>query len=102
MAQTFPLCDLLDMIRNSHIAFVALLCVLIVASTAAQADPGAAPAPNPTLGRGVNVLGYDPIWNDFTKARFQARHFRLIKQGGFDTIRVNLQPFRHMGPAPEY
>jgi endoglucanase len=57
---------------------------------------------NQRLGRGVNVLGYDPIWRSPDQARFQARHFATIKQGGFDTVRVNLHPFRYMGPAPDF
>jgi len=48
------------------------------------------------MGRGVNIIGYDPIWKDFKKARFQERHFRRIKEGGFATVRLNLQAFSHM------
>lgn len=65
------------------------------------AAPDAA-AQNRQLGRGVNVLGYDPLWRSFDQARFQARHFRVIKQGGFDSVRVNLQPFRQMGAGPDF
>lgn len=54
------------------------------------------------LGRGVNVLGYDPIWESPDRARFKVEHFGIIRKGGFDTLRVNLHPFRHMGAAPEY
>ncbi|WP_165185650.1 glycoside hydrolase family 5 protein [Caulobacter soli] len=47
--------------------------------------------------RGINVLGYDPLWKDPAKARFQtARHFKIIKAGGFDAVRINLQAFSHM------
>jgi endoglucanase len=42
--------------------------------------------------RGINVLGYDPIWKDPAKARFQMRHFKVIKDGGFDAVR--LEPAR--------
>jgi endoglucanase len=48
------------------------------------------------MGRGVNVLGYDPIWDDTARARFHDRHFQLIHDGGFQTIRINLQAFDHM------
>lgn len=51
------------------------------------------------MGRGVNILGYDPIWNDFRRARFHQRHFRLIREGGFRTVRINLHAFRHMNDA---
>jgi endoglucanase len=54
------------------------------------------------LGRGVNVLGYDPIWESFDRARFKAEHFQIIHDGGFETLRVNLHPFRLMGPAPDF
>jgi endoglucanase len=50
----------------------------------------------------VNVIGYDPIWRDRTKARFQAEHFRLLREAGFNHIRVNLHPFRVTGPGPEF
>ena len=49
---------------------------------------------NQRLGRGVNVLGYDPIWKDRQKAKFQEKYFRLIKEAGFNHVRVNLRPFR--------
>jgi len=46
--------------------------------------------------RGVNILGYDPIWQDPAKARFKDRHFQRIRESGFQTVRVNLHAFRHM------
>ena len=48
------------------------------------------------MGRGVNIVGYDPIWRDRTKARFQEKHFRLLRESGFQTVRVNLHAFSHM------
>jgi endoglucanase len=48
------------------------------------------------MGRGVNILGYDPIWRDTTQIRFRLDHLARIKQGGFDTVRVNLYAFDHM------
>ena len=46
--------------------------------------------------RGVNVLGYDPYWQDETKRRFEWRHFTEIRRAGFDFVRLNLQAFRHL------
>jgi endoglucanase len=43
----------------------------------------------------VNILGYDPIWRSRAQARFQAKHFRLLSEAGFDSVRINLHPFRH-------
>src|ERR1700754_2699076 len=51
--------------------------------------------------RGVNIVGYDPIWKDPAKARFQPRHFRIIKEGGFDTVRINLYGFKPMNEKLE-
>jgi endoglucanase len=52
---------------------------------------------NKRLGRGVNVLGYDPIWKDRSRGRFQAEYFRLIHEAGFNHVRINLHPFRDCG-----
>lgn len=46
--------------------------------------------------RGVNIVGYDPIWKDFDQRRFKQAYFKLLRDGGFNTVRVNLQAFRHM------
>jgi aryl-phospho-beta-D-glucosidase BglC (GH1 family) len=51
---------------------------------------------NQKLGRGVNILGYDPIWRSRDKARFQAGYFKLLKDAGFTSVRINLQPFSLM------
>lgn len=49
-----------------------------------------------TMPRGVNILGFDPLWKDFTKARFKERHFARIRDAGFRSVRINLQAFSHM------
>jgi hypothetical protein len=51
------------------------------------------------LGRGVNIIGYDPIWQDRAKARFKEGYFSKIREAGFDSVRINLHPFRHMDAA---
>jgi endoglucanase len=48
------------------------------------------------MGRGLNIIGYDPLWKDPSKARFQDRHFQRIREGGFQTVRMNLHAFAHM------
>ncbi len=57
---------------------------------------------NRKLGRGVNIIGYDPIWNSRDKARFKAGYFRMLKDAGFDNVRLNLHPFRHMESGEDY
>jgi endoglucanase len=78
----------------------ALLAACALLSTLA-AMPAAAREISPqdqvkAMTRGINVLGYDPIWKDPAKARFQMRHFKIIKDGGFDAVRLNLHAFSHM------
>jgi endoglucanase len=46
--------------------------------------------------RGVNIVGYDPIWKDFEQRRFKQSYFKLLHDGGFNAVRVNLQAFAHM------
>jgi endoglucanase len=49
------------------------------------------------LGRGVNILGYDKaFWQDHNKGRFKEPYFKMIKEAGFSTVRVNLFPFTQM------
>jgi endoglucanase len=57
---------------------------------------------NQILGRGVNIIGYDPLWNSRAEARMTARHFRLIAEAGFNHVRINLHPFKFMGDGPDY
>ena len=76
-------------------ALAALCCALLPATAnASTADDAFATAAR--LHRGVNILGYDPVWKDPTHARFQQRHFAIIRHGGFDFVRVVLQAFGHM------
>lgn len=75
------------------ILLLALCCCLPLK---AQTQPVDAFEQNRRLGRGVNVIGYDPIWRSRDQARFQEKHFRLIKEAGFQSLRVNLHAFAHM------
>jgi endoglucanase len=77
---------------------VAPIIAFFMTACATTAPPSqAAPATAQLeLKRGINVLGYDPIWTDPAHGRFQERHFAEIRKGGFDFIRVNLAAFKHM------
>ncbi|MFO1476405.1 MAG: glycoside hydrolase family 5 protein [Verrucomicrobiota bacterium] len=89
------------LIRN--VLRASLFCLVFMGiGSAGKASAVDAFAQNKLLGRGMNVLGYDPIWDSFSSARFKPDYFKTIHEGGFQSLRVNLQPFRHMGPAPEY
>ena len=74
-----------------------LLALLITVCGAVHAaEPLSAHEQVAQMKRGVNIVGYDPIWQDASKARFKLRHFKIIKDGGFDTVRINLYGFRQM------
>ena len=75
---------------------IGLAALALGACATLPADP--APAA-PAFRRGVNIIGYDPIWRDPARARFQEKHFAAIKRGGFDFVRVNLFAFDHMDAA---
>jgi endoglucanase len=76
------------------LAACALLSALAV--TPAVAREISAQKQVKAMTRGINVLGYDPLWKDPATARFQMRHFKTIKDGGFDAVRINLHAFSHM------
>lgn len=52
---------------------------------------------NKRLGRGVNVLGYDPVWRSKGEARMKDWHFTLIREAGFSSVRICLHPFWDRG-----
>jgi endoglucanase len=82
------------------IGLTLLLLASVVWATEKKAiDPF---AQNAKLGRGVNIIGYDPIWRSREQARFKEKYFGMIKQAGFSTVRINLHPFRHMDQDNNY
>ena len=86
-------------------AMVALASVQPRATGAFEPRAGAgdpAHAVNQRLRRGVNIIGYDPIWQDRARARFKESDFARIRDAGFTSVRINLQPFRHMDAADGY
>jgi len=46
------------------------------------------------MGRGVNIIGYDPFWRDDAHGNYKDEHFAKIKAAGFSTVRVVLFAFR--------
>lgn len=81
-------------IRNTFPRLLGVACLALGLASAVFAQW--APMPQLALKRGVNVLGYDPLWSDPAKARFQTRHMQAIRDGGFDHVRMNLHAFEHM------
>lgn len=84
---------------KSRVPIVFLLAGILASAGWASRGPADAFEQNRRLGRGVNILGYDPIWKDASLARFKDRYFKMIREGGFDSVRINLHPFGHMDAA---
>jgi endoglucanase len=79
-----------------------ILISIFSASAALAADKPLTPAEQVAqMKRGVNIIGYDPMWRFLPLARFKPRHFKIIKDGGFDNVRMNLYGFRPMNDKME-
>lgn len=73
------------------------MALVLLAGSAVAADTFPTPAAQvQQMMRGVNIVGYDPMWKDPARARFQMRHMETIRKGGFQTVRIVLQSFAHM------
>ncbi|MBP2160642.1 MULTISPECIES: glycoside hydrolase family 5 protein [Asticcacaulis] len=87
--------------------------VCLAAALAASSGHADNPAPNPPptvsqfsdisahdqvrqMGRGVNIIGYDPFWQDGGKGNYTEKHFAEIKAAGFSTVRVVLFTFKFL------
>jgi endoglucanase len=81
--------------RRAVVALILLIVALISPSTRADDQESAPDAlvVNRQLGRGVNVLGWDPIWYNANSHRMTDEHFRLIHEVGFKHVRIVLVPF---------
>lgn len=78
-----------------------LLCAMMIALFPINRDLFAqsvsAKEQSAKMGRGINIIGYDSaVWKDYTKGRFNEKYFKMIKEAGFSSIRVNLFAFSGM------
>jgi len=79
------------------------LCLAGVSSADAAERQAVDPfVQNQKLGRGVNIIGYDPLWKSRDEARFKVGYFQMIKDAGFNNVRINLHPFRYMDSSKDY
>lgn len=78
------------------LGLVSLLLCTVAVAPAEAAESRDVFAQNQRLGRGVNILGYDPIWQAREQARFKGEYFQKLKTAGFDSVRLNLHAFRHL------
>jgi len=77
--------------------FTSILIVLVSFKTELFAQSVSAKEQCVKMGKGVNIIGYDSaVWKDYTKGRFKENYFKMIREAGFSTIRVNLFAFSGM------
>src|SRR5574337_803761 len=95
------------LILKNHARWAGLVLLSMMLLVWFVRPAGAAEAVDPfeqikRLGRGVNILGYDPMWDNFEKGRFKERHFRLIHDAGFQAVRINLHALQRLNAANGY
>ena len=78
---------------------IVLLVTMVAAVGAAVPSHG---AENPavekgrSMGRGINILGYDGIWSGHDNAPFQLQWLKMIHDAGFGHVRINLHAFQYI------
>ena len=83
--------------KNFHLCAAAVLAILFAGAPFVHAEKALDPFKQvKQMQRGVNIIGYDPLWKNFEKRRFQDKYFKVIKKGGFQTVRLNIHGFDHM------
>jgi endoglucanase len=80
-------------------AGMVLACALAAASPCTAQD-GAFTTARQMAG-GVNILGYDGIWDGGADAPFKQRYFKMIRDAGFHHVRINLSAFKYMDSRNE-
>jgi len=83
MAQSAMLCSVM-----------VFACALPAASPCAAQNKATATAQR--MAEGVNILGYDGIWDGGVDAPFKQRYFKMIRDAGFHHVRINLSAFKYM------
>jgi len=70
--------------------------LLVAASPVSYAQDNPAAQMLKRMGHGVNILGYDGIWDGAINAPFRLSDFKRIRDAGFRHVRINLIAFKHM------
>ncbi len=83
------------MILRAITLLVIGVAALVVPAPAMAADEPAFAAAQ-RLGRGVNVLGFDGLWDGGIDAPFKFRNFSRIRKAGFQHVRINFHAFKYM------
>ncbi|WP_426434705.1 glycoside hydrolase family 5 protein [Bradyrhizobium genosp. P] len=79
--------------RTFNLPLAVLLAML--ASPAHAAEPHSS-RDVAALGRGINILGYDGIWEGAANAPFRLENLTAIRKAGFAHVRINFFGFKYM------
>ncbi len=74
-------------------------CVAACQSAAAGFTQISASDQNASMHRGMNVMDGGPVWDRSAPAWFRPVQFDLLRDAGFDTVRINLHAFPHLDAA---
>ena len=82
--------------RTGYVCAVAAFCFCLFNASEQAWSAGRAAQMLKTMGNGVNILGYDGIWDGHPDAPFRLSHLRRIHDAGFRHVRINLFAFGRM------
>lgn len=79
-----------------HVCAAAALCFSLLNAADPAWPAGRAAEVAKKMGAGVNILGYDGIWDGHPDSPFRSRNLRRIHDAGFRHVRINLFAFGRM------
>ncbi|KJC57091.1 cellulase [Bradyrhizobium sp. LTSPM299] len=79
--------------RAFNLVLTFLVAVLVSPVQGAELRPSRDVA---ALGRGINILGYDGIWEGAANAPFRLDNLTAIRNAGFSHVRINFFGFKFM------
>jgi endoglucanase len=86
---------------KSAILNLAVIVLLALAAPSPCPAQDNAVATAKRMAAGVNILGYDGIWDGGVDAPFKQRYFKMIRDAGFHHVRINLSAFKYMDSRDE-
>ena len=84
--------------RSLSLLALPALAFVLVSASALPLIASDAFQQNTRLGRGVNILGWDALWQNRARGQFKEAHFKMIREAGFQHVRINLHPLRDGKP----
>jgi endoglucanase len=76
--------------------FTFVFTLVAAAGTCQSAAAMSAQDQSARMHRGMNVMDGDPAWDRSAPAWFRPEQFDLLRDAGFDTVRINLHVFPHL------